>query len=267
MLERHDRVGERLSVGVVEVHGEAVGPDIARAERRQEVDDLAGRRHADGVAQRHLMTAHRDKFGCHRCRLLGGHLALPWIAEAHRDVAACRDTSLPRLRHDRGEGPQRLGDRAVQVAPREALRGAREHRDLRCPTGEGPLEATLVRHQDGVSPRERPERGHDLLGIRELGHPRRRHEAGQLDRSQSGSDKSPDELDLDRGAQHLGLVLQAVSRSHLVDLHVLGKSGEVRTLRRPHRASPVGAWPPARGAVRAKRSSFAVRTWTLTPRL
>ena len=55
-LQRGEGVGERLAVGVVEVHGEPVGADAGVGEGRDERRDVAGGGDADGVAEAELVA-------------------------------------------------------------------------------------------------------------------------------------------------------------------------------------------------------------------
>ena len=83
-------VGERLAVGVVEVHGELVDADARGAERLDQRGHLPGRRDADRVAEGQLVAAELDQPRADLHHLIDRYVALPRIAVTHRDVPADR---------------------------------------------------------------------------------------------------------------------------------------------------------------------------------
>ena len=152
--------------------------------------------------------------------------ALPRVAEAHRHVAADRQSLVARAGDDRGEHVERLGDGAVEVALRERLGGAGEHGDLAHAGGQRAVEAAVGRDEHRVAAGQLAEPREQLLGVGELRHPPRRDEAGELDGAQAGVEQAADELGLDLDGDDDGLVLQAVAGADLVDLDALGQAGQ-----------------------------------------
>ncbi len=95
------------------------------------------------------------------------------------------------------------------------------------PEREGPVEAALVGHQHGEVDAVGAQARHQLLGVGQLRHPARVHEAGRLDDRQPGGEEPAYELLLDLDGHQGLLVLQAVARSDLVDRHALGQPRDV----------------------------------------
>src|SRR3954453_11831955 len=141
-------VGEGLAVGVVEVESEGAHVRAGAAELVDQCSDVAGGAHADGVAEAELTGAEVEQTAADRDDLPDGHGALPWVAEAHRDVGPHVEAGVAGAAYDRLEHRELLVQRAVQVLLRERLRGAAEDRDVAAPELEGAVEATLVGHQD-----------------------------------------------------------------------------------------------------------------------
>ena len=107
-------IGERLPIGVVEMHGEIGHRHIAR-HRAQQMPRLQGRADADGVAERDFVAAEVPQHFCdidHRLRL---DLALIGTAEHGGDVAA--DPHAVRLgaNQHRLEPVDRFRDRAIDI--------------------------------------------------------------------------------------------------------------------------------------------------------
>ena len=148
----------------------------------------------------------------------------------------------------------------MRLLLREGLGGAAEDRDVPQAELERPVEPALVGHQHRqVATAVGAEPGHQLLGVGELRHPLRVHEAGRLDDRQPGGDQPAYELRLDVGGHDRLLVLQAVARADLVDRDPLGQpriapasapAHHVRHQRPPRRRT---AWHPAPPGRRPRR--------------
>ena len=215
-LQRDERVGQRLAVGVVEVHGERRRRAAPRSSSSsQQVAHLAGRADADRVAERDLACSPSRAAAPRRRRPAPSrHVALPRVAEAHGHVAADGQPLGAGARHDRARTCRATpATRAVEVALREGLGGAGEHGDLadarRRARGRGPGRSGRA---PGGGRAASPSSAQQLLGVGELRHPPRRDEAGQLDGAQPGVEQPPDELRLDLDRDDRRLVLQAVAR-------------------------------------------------------
>ena len=142
------RVGERLAVGVVEVHAPATrwaGPASLNAVSRSR--DVARRADPDRVAERELAGAEVEEALADLDHLVDRHLALPRVAEAHADVGAHVQPGLAGPRDRRLEHRELLVEAAVEVALREGLGGAAEDRDVATAELQRPVEPALVGHQ------------------------------------------------------------------------------------------------------------------------
>ena len=131
-----------------------------------------------------------------------------------------RSAGLARARHDFGCRLERLLDRGSLVPLVERLRDTKRKTHLVEPGGCESLVAALVERQacvrDIVATIESCD---DLLRSRHLRHAARIDEARDLDGGHAGGDDAPNELGSDAGREDLGLVLEPVARSHLVDRH------------------------------------------------
>ncbi len=167
------------------------------------------------------------------------HLALPRVAEAHRDVGTHVEPGVTGPAHGRLEHRELLVEAAVEVALRERLGGAAEDRDVPQPLLQRSVETALVGHQHRHLARHLAQLGHEQVdevgGVGQLRHPLRVHEARRLDDGQAGSHQATYELGLGRGRHERRLVLQSVARADLVD-------------RDPTRESGIGAPPAAAGS-------------------
>ncbi len=169
---------------------------------------------------------------------LDRHRTLPGVAEAHREVGAHVHVGRDSALHRGGEHRELVLVGAVEVALGEALRRAAEDRDVLQPGLDRAVEPALVGHQHRhrhravvVDPCDQ------LLGVGELRHPARVHEARGLHDGEPGRDQAMDELHLDVERHDLGLVLQTVARPHLVDRHPL-RQRAVPVGRRHHHRQP-----------------------------
>ena len=233
--QRGEGVGQRLAVGVVEVHGELVDADPGGDARVQHGVDVAGGAGADRVAEGDLRAPALEEPGGHRGDLGGRDRALPGIAPAHRHVTAHGQPGLTGPLQHRREHLELGVECPVEVALGERLGGAGEHRDVREPGGDGPVQPALVRHEHRVVDAVAPfQHGDQLLGVGELGHPLRVHEAGGFQRGEPGVGEPAQELRLHRDRNDRLLVLQSVARADLVDGDALRQA--VR--RHPHGQRP-----------------------------
>ena len=209
------------------MHGEAVGAEARARRAPQQRVHLAGRADADGVAEADLGAAHgRQPLG-DVGDLRERHVALPRVAEAHRDVPAHGRPALAGALDDGREHLQRLRDAPVEVALRERLGRAAEHRDLADAGGQRPVQAAQVGHEHRArAAGGRPSRASSSS---------RRRAGGP---SRGGRSWSPRPCAGRRATRRrmssaftstgttAGLVLQAVARADLVDLDPLGQAGQ-----------------------------------------
>src|SRR6266853_1833176 len=218
-FERGVDVRERLPVGIVVVAGESADRDpfCYRLDHRA---DAPGRSDSDRVAERDLVAAHLVEFFRERRDRPGLHFAFVGAARCTGDVAANAHLACPGSLDDRREALEALRDAAVDVLPAERFGGGAEYGDLRRARGARRLEAFQVRHQHRVGDaRFLAYAGEDLRVVGHLRHPFRRYEGGRFDRGQACLGELLDEFDLDRGGNVCRLVLKAVARPHLDDLH------------------------------------------------
>ena len=139
-------IGQRLAVGVVEMHRE-IGHRHVAGDRAQEFPGLQGRADADGVAERDFVAAEVPQHFCnvdHRLRL---DLALIGTSEHAGNIAAHPDAVGFGAGEHRLEALDRFRNRAVDVGAGKALRGGGEYRDQFRARGLRSLVALLVRHQ------------------------------------------------------------------------------------------------------------------------
>ena len=197
---------------------------------------------ADGVAEAELAGAQVEETLADGGHLLDRDVALPRVAEAHRDIRPDVEAVLAGPLHRRLEHRELLVEAAVEVLLGERLGGAAEDRDVPDAELQGPVEATLVGHQHRVAVEpaasrvELVETSYDVLRVGQLGHPLRVHEAGRLDDRQPRGGEPVDELDLGGGRDQALLVLQAVARADLVDRDRLGEVGVRHDHRLPDHA-------------------------------
>ncbi len=173
VAQRRHRVGQRLAVGVVEVHGDPVGGDPPLAERLEQAVHVAGRADPDRVAEAQLVAAEIHQPLGHVDDLGDRDRPLPRVAEAHRDVGAHPHPARPRPLDDGSEHRELLGDRPVEVLLGEGLRRRPEDRDRRQPQLLRAVEAPLVGHERRPPSTGRvaaglPQPLQDLLGIAHL---------------------------------------------------------------------------------------------------
>ena len=149
----------------------------------------------DRVAERELGGAEVEEPLADGHHLVDRDVALPRVAEAHRDV---RPDVQPRLAgpvDGRLEHRELLVEAAVEVALRERLGGTAEDRDVPHPRSRARSRPALVghehRHRHGppsTGPAALGDRVDQVGGVGELRHPLRVHEAGRLDDRQPGLD-------------------------------------------------------------------------------
>src|SRR5688500_9629151 len=101
-------VGQRGSARVVEVHRQQIGGDSGADERANHSPHVAGRTHADGVADADLVDAELDQLTRHAHDRRLTHLALVRAAECGADVAARPPAALARRCDDGSERVDRL---------------------------------------------------------------------------------------------------------------------------------------------------------------
>jgi hypothetical protein len=131
LLQRGQHIRQRRAVGVVEVVGEALQRQN-RQQRLGQAGDLGGHSRADGVAQAHLVDAHRQQAFHDRCDSFGGNHAFVGAHKRGGHIPARPAACRLRLAHDLRELLQRLLDATVQVALAEGLGGGGEHGDFAC---------------------------------------------------------------------------------------------------------------------------------------
>ena len=186
--------------------------------------DVAGGADADGVAEAELAGAEVEQPLADVDHLVDRHRALPRVAEAHRDVGADVEAGVAGAAYGRLEHRELLVEAAVEVLLGEGLGGAAEDRDVAAARAPGPGRGRARWAPAPAGPRPTsPSTGHQVLGVGELGHPPRVHEAGRLDDRQPGGEQPADELRLDLDGHQRRLVLQAVAGADLVDRHPLGQ--------------------------------------------
>ena len=101
-----------------------------------------------------------------------------------------------------------------------------EYRQLLAARGHRGLEAAQIRHQRRIAHAGAPGRtAHHRVVIGHLRDTPRRDEGGGLDALESRIGEPPQQLELDVGWHQIGLVLQAIARTHLDDLHAGRQSG------------------------------------------
>src|SRR5450759_2408318 len=183
----------------MEVNPYAIGANTLGVQSIQQSVNVSGGAVADGVSQTELVTAQVHHPGCDVHDLVNGDLALPGVAEAHRDV--CTDPQIL------GAGPlddgrehrDGLSNAAVEVLAGEGLRRAAEDRDGLDTLCQCPVQTPLVGHQDWsvATTADLAEQGEKRSGVGELGDPRRWHERRRLDGVEPCGHQAPDELGLD----------------------------------------------------------------------
>src|SRR5205823_4819274 len=142
-----ERVGERLAVGVVEVHAEPVRAHARRAVPIEQRHDGSRRAHAGGVAERELVAAEVEQAPPDVDRDAGRRRTVPWIGEDHREIAADAQALVLRAPDDLAIVVDRLLARAPQILSRIALARRGEDGDLADTAPEGALEALLLRNE------------------------------------------------------------------------------------------------------------------------
>src|SRR5688500_15666434 len=179
---------------------------------------LARHADADRVGDRDLEWPGLRDLACDVDDALHRHLALERAAERGRDRDLRADSRGMRSRGDLAPGADRLRARDALVPPVELVGRKHDHPDLPAAGGGGAVEPRAIQDQpdvrDVVAIRQAPEDG---LGVRHLRHAPRIHEARDLDAPDPGVDGAANELELHRGRNRGGLVLQAVARPDLDD--------------------------------------------------
>src|SRR5205823_13834285 len=145
--KRRERVGERLAVGVVEVHAELVHTHARRAVPIEQRHDGSRRAHADGVAERELVAAEVEQAPPDVDRDTGRRRTVPRIGEDHREIAADAQALVLRTPDDLAIVIDRFLARASQILSRVAVARRGEDGDLTDAAPEGALEALLLRNE------------------------------------------------------------------------------------------------------------------------
>ncbi len=229
------------------------GGSPAASSACEEPVDVSGRPDADGVAERELVAAEVHEPARGVDDLTDRHLALPGVAEAHRDVGPDPQAGRPGPLDDGTEHRHRLLERAAEVLLGERLGGAAEDGDGADPRLERPVQPPLVGDEDGTVPAEAlgPEEAEHVGGVGQLGHPSGVDERGRLDRREAGGREPADELGLDLRRHDRRLVLQPVARAHLVDPHGAGQRRVRFDLRLRHAHPTILTRPAPDDPVRA----------------
>ena len=233
-------VRERLTIGVVEMHPNAIGTNSVGVQGIQQPVNVSGRARADRVAQAELVTAqvHHPRRDSHD--LVDGNVSFPGVAKTHRDVCADPQALDTGSLHDRSEHRDGLRDAAVEVPAGEGLGRAAEDRDGLHTLCERGVQTTLVGHQHRsvAAPADLTEQPQQRGGVGELGDPPGRHEGRRLDGVEPGGDEPLNELSLDLHRDHGQLVLQPVAGSDLVDGDPSGHTRLSFSLRSSHLLPP-----------------------------
>src|SRR5882672_1681540 len=250
-FERGVDVRERLPVGIVVVACEPADRNPF-GDRFDHHADAPGRSDSDRVAERDLVAAHLVEFFRQHGDRLRLDFTLVRTARRTGDVAANAHLVCTRGLDDRSEALEALRDAAIDVLPAERFGGGAEYGDLRRARGARRLEAFQVRHQHRVGDaRFLAYASEDLRIVGHLRHPFRRYESDRFDRGQACLGELFDEFDLDRGGNVCRLVLKAVARPHLDDLHFPRKTHDSTS--KSISSAPSTTCSPTRQRMRAIR--------------
>ncbi|OAQ88637.1 hypothetical protein VFPFJ_07102 [Purpureocillium lilacinum] len=254
VLQRHRRVDQRLPVRVVEVHRNVLAPD---ARRRHALEQCAGpwcRAHARRVAQRDLVRARLEQVRGDLSHLVRVDVeSLERAAQDDGDVGAHPQPERLGVLDHGLEALQRRLYIAVEVLLREALGRGREDGHL---DGWLVVRVQLAREGAGVLLedggrvlqafrvwcQERPGHRngglhlllqkvlHDLARVGHLpnGDPFGRNERPRLNSRNACSRKALNQVDFCGERDNCLLVLQAIARSDLDELHPVAASGLLR---------------------------------------
>ena len=147
-------------------------------------------------------------------------LALERAAEGDAECDRRAQAVLTCTGDDARRRGERLFDARPLVALVERLRHAECEPHLVEPGRDEPLVAALVEGEAGANHSGRLTRcGDHLFGVRHLWHAARIHEARHLDRRDPRRGQAPHELGARLDVEDVGLVLQAVARSDVVQGH------------------------------------------------
>src|SRR5215218_6365048 len=267
-VERRQHVGEPLATRVVEVRGE-LDPGQPLLGGEEKLADLAGVRHAGGVAEPKLVRAGGgDSLGQveHAARV---DVAVVGAAEGDGDHAFAVEPGVEDAREHALDRRERVVDGAVDVLAVVRLRRTEEDADLvkAIAVIECLLEAALVGDEDaeGDVVGDVDALQH-LGGVGELREHVGAHEARDLDAAQPGARERVHEPDLVLGADLVGLVLEPVARPDLADLDLLlrchaGKrSGHVNDRLLSTACSDLSSGPSTRPCARRGATSSTARS-------
>ena len=131
VLQRDQRVHERLPEGIVEVHGEVLVQDPGFAQRLQQFPRPRRTPHPRRVRHADLVRAHLEQLHRQVGDAVGVRVrAFEGTPQRDRDVRSHGIPGFPALGHQGGEALQALVDRAVGVPLAEGFRRGHEDGDF-----------------------------------------------------------------------------------------------------------------------------------------
>src|SRR3990167_1444432 len=215
-------IGQGLAVGVVKVPSQKMARDITGYQIEQ-MTSLARGAGADGVAQRHFVTAHGIERLGHAGHLRRGYIAFIGAAKHAGHIAAHANTLLFGGVHQWHKALEALADRAVDVFLRERFACCGKYRDFLDSGRQRVFETFQVGGQRRVS------NTWQLLDLRKnlsaaghLLHPLWRDKTAHLDIAESCGRQVVYQAHLVGHADRLFLVLQTVARADFDQAHLFG---------------------------------------------
>lgn len=131
VLERDQRVHERLAEGVVEVHGEVLVQHARFPQRLQQLARARRRPHARRVRHADLVRAHLEQLHRQVGDVVGVRVGpFERTPQRYGDVRPHGVPGFPAIGHQRGEALQAFLDRAVGVPLAEGFGRGHEDGDL-----------------------------------------------------------------------------------------------------------------------------------------
>ncbi len=167
-------------------------------------------------------TSRRNRCSARRSTCAGFYVVRAFVAKGALDAAAHRHAGPTCLCDHLVIFDQRLGHRAIGVAPAVIVTGRqRDIQVIRSLPHVCAFDALQIQDQRTVGHvRQHWQRRTDLFGVGHLGHSLGMHERGDLDTVQAGSCQIGDQLDLLCGRKQGVLALEPVAGSNLDDLNV-----------------------------------------------
>ncbi len=220
-VEPRKYVGQSGPARVVHVQRQLFEGHIG-LENLKQTPNIPGRRRADGISETDFVHPKTEKRLDERPDCTGGDRSFKGAVKRGGDVTTHSEVVGHRLVGHGLKDFQGFPDAFIDIFLVVGLGRRQKYGDFFEPGPKGTIQAFLVGHQGAVA--DSCSSGHgggkDLM-IRELRNPPRRDEAGQLDASKPRVCEAIRQGDLVGSGNEGGLVLEAISESHLINADVL----------------------------------------------